>query len=182
MKTPQRVLLSIATILSISMATVPFAGADTVPTVPDSKITSGGKKFSEQDLRDAYNELLALNLPHRNDTISEKPVIIFALPTGGQLIIPDINAPQPRVSGGGSSVKSFWFEFTPTEQDLIISGGGFALGTAICLIPTVGATACAMSEAIITGAGQAISSHGKCDSRLRIEFSWTGEVLSTKCA
>lgn len=139
-------------------------------------------------LQQAFEELKQSDLPRRQEVVDGQSVTFFTLPTGMEIAFPDtdqaaqeLNRPQPYVSGGRSGLSGFWVEFTPREQDLLISGGGFVLGAAICAIPAVGQVACIVIGAVITGAAWAISSYGKCNTRLRVEFGWNGSVRSARC-
>ena len=82
-----------------------------------------------------------------------------------------------------NSQRFVWFlaRIHPREQDLLIAGGGYALGALICAVPAVGQSACLVIGAIITGASWAISSYGKCNNRLHVDFRWTGSVKGERC-
>ena len=144
------------------------------PQPPEGEITP-------EQLQAAYDELKDSDLPRKKTIEDGQPVVIFTLPTGAEFALPDFDAPQPYVSGGSNGSSGFWLEFTPREQDLLIAGGGYALGALICAIPAVGQGACLVIGAIITGASWAISSYGKCNNRLHVDFRWTGSVKGARC-
>lgn len=179
---------TIATTLAL---VVPLAGAATAePALSSSGAIQAGthqqsqppeSEITPEQLQAAYDELKDSDLPRKKTIEDGQPIVIFTLPTGAEFALPDFDAPQPYVSGGRNGLSGFWLEFTPREQDLLISGGGFALGAAICAVPGVGQAACLIIGAIITGAGWAISSYGKCNTRLHVDFSWTGSVKGARC-
>ncbi|MGW8568500.1 hypothetical protein [Isoptericola sp. NPDC055881] len=67
----------------------------------------------------------------------------------------------PRISGGKDR-HGVYVNLSPVEQDLILSGGGFALGVGICAIPVVGWGLCTSVGAVITVATVFLSNHKRC--------------------
>ena len=187
---------------TLSLA-IPLSGtvvAQAKPMQSDSGVTSGKtvqpsgsnasgshrvqphqSELTPEQLREAYSELNDSDLPRRPITEDGHRMVAFTLSSGGELALPAFDSPQPYVSGGRNGLSGFWLKFTPREQDLIISGGGFALGAGICAIPAVGQAACIVVGAIITAASWAISSYGKCESRLHIDFGWDGKRRGVRC-
>lgn len=145
------------------------------------RVHSHQSELTPEQLKKAYSELNDSDLPRRSVTEDGHRMVVFTLPSAGELALPDFDAPQPYVNGGRNGFSGFWLEFTPREQDLLISGGGFALGAGICAIPAVGQAACIVIGAIITAASWAVSSYGKCDSRLHIDFGWDGKARGVRC-
>lgn len=127
-------------------------------------------------LDQAFEELINSDVPR---TVNDDSTVTFDL-EHMDLTLKDPHAITPYASGGKEE-GGFWVEFTPLEQDLIISGSGFALGAAICAIPGVGWATCTVVGAIITGATVVLSHHKKCNNRIKIHYTWDGTVRNSEC-
>ncbi|VEH81556.1 Uncharacterised protein [Corynebacterium kutscheri] len=138
--------------------------------------TGAGSLVTPEVLDQAFEELINSDIPR---TINEDSTVTFNLGSM-DLTLPDPHAITPYVSGGREN-GGFWVEFTPLEQDMIISGSGFALGAAICAIPGVGWAACTVVGAIITGATVVLSHHKKCNGRIRVHYAWNGQLRGSRC-
>ncbi len=138
--------------------------------------TGAEASITPEVLDQAFEELINSDVPR---TVNGDSTVTFDL-EHMNLTLKDPYAITPYVSGGREK-GGFWVEFTPLEQDLIISGSGFALGAAICAIPGVGWAACTVIGAIISGATVVLSHHKKCNDRIRIHYTWVGTVRSSEC-
>ncbi len=118
------------------------------------------------DEEELIKDLASSPFPRKVSIIGGTQTTVYTLP-GGLEYTSEEPAFSPRMSGGSNSYGVF-VKFTPTEQDLIYAGAGFALSTAICLIPAVGLALCTVSGAIITAASVFIAASGKCSNRLLV--------------
>lgn len=141
---------------------------------PAAQVTAGraasdvapGDLSGLPDEEELIKDLAASPFPREVSIAGGTQTTVYTLP-GGLEYISEKPAFSPRMSGGSNSYGVF-VKFTPTEQDLIYAGGGFALSTAICLIPAVGIALCTVSGAIITAASVFIAASGKCSNRLLV--------------
>lgn len=174
MRPPLFKAIAIATTLVLVAPTHPASASPEIQSTEAAN--SIAPEITPEVLGQAFEELSASDVP-RN--INDDSTVTFKLP-GMDLTLRDPNAPTPYLSGGRED-GGFWVEYTSVEQDLIISGGGFALGTAICAVPGVGWAACTVVGAILTGASVALSHNRKCPGSIRIHYSWAGAVRWTEC-
>lgn len=174
--------MALATLASVAIL---FAGQGIAaaaekanPTSPQEfqKQTVAEGSITQEVLDQAFGELINSDVPR---TVNDDSTVTFDL-EHMDLTLRDPHAITPYVSGGKEN-GGFWVEFTPLEQDMIISGSGFALGAAICAIPGVGWAACTVVGAIITGATVVLSHHKKCNNRIKIHYTWSGSVRSSEC-
>lgn len=149
---------------------------DPTPLLELHEQTGAEASITPEVLDQAFAELINSDVPR---TVNDDSTVTFDL-EHMDLTLKDPHAITPYVSGG-TEEGGFWVEFTPFEQDLIISGSGFVLGAAICAIPGVGWAACTVVGAIITGATVALSHHRKCNDRIKIHYTWVGTVRSSEC-
>lgn len=173
--------------LSVFLAAITVLTGGYVPAVaeelkPDTfrefRIETGaGDEVNPEVLEQAFDELINSDVPKENNPDS---TVTFSL-DGVKLTLRDPHALTPYASGGKEN-GGFWIEFTPMEQDMIISGSGFALGVAICAISGVGWGACTVIGALITGATVYLSHHKKCDDRLKMHYTWHGKVQYGECS
>lgn len=87
---------------------------------------------------------------------------------------------RPAV-GGGWDRGGPYLTFNQFEQDLVIAGWGFALATAICLVPGVGQAACIVSGAVITVLTVFLSHNKKCPRDAKVYLNRLGQVGSARC-
>lgn len=87
---------------------------------------------------------------------------------------------RPNV-GGGWDDGGPYLTFNQFEQDLVIAGWGFALATAICLVPAVGQVACISVGAVLTVLTVFLSHNKKCPGDAKVYLSRLGEVGSAVC-
>ncbi|MEO5310324.1 MULTISPECIES: hypothetical protein [Corynebacterium] len=138
--------------------------------------TAAEGSITPEVLDQAFEELINSDVPR---TVNDDSTVTFDL-EHMDLTLRDPHAVTPYVSGGREN-GGFWVEFTPLEQDMLISGSGFALGTAICAIPGVGWAACTVVGAIITGATVVLSHNKKCNDRMKVHYGWNGRVRGNEC-
>ncbi len=85
----------------------------------------------------------------------------YDLGNGAELTIgPDETT--SRLGGGKEKNGQFFISFNQTDQDLLMTGMGVALGVAICSVPVVGTVACAVVGAVISFGMVFVSKYGKC--------------------
>lgn len=172
-------------LMSLASAAIIFAGQglasaeekDDPTTLQEfQEQTTAEGSITPEVLDQAFEELINSDVPR---TVNDDSTVTFDL-EHMDLTLRDPHAVTPYASGGREN-GGFWVEFTPLEQDMLISGSGFALGTAICAIPGVGWAACTVVEAIITGATVVLSHHKKCNNRIKIHYTWAGTVRNSEC-
>lgn len=138
--------------------------------------TTAEGSITPEVLDQAFEELINSDVPR---TVNDDSTVTFDL-EHMDLTLRDPHAITPYVNGGREN-GGFWVEFTPLEQDMIISGSGFVLGAAICAIPGVGWATCTVIEAVITAATVVLSHHKRCSNRIKIHYTWDGRVRSSEC-
>ncbi|SFG43404.1 hypothetical protein SAMN05660282_00866 [Corynebacterium spheniscorum] len=171
---------ALSLLLPVGFLSAPIAQATEPTPVFEDGTVSTYTQLSPELISQAFDELINSDVPHSRNSDG---TVSFELSEGFSIALPDpamSNGPVPLVNGGTRN-GGFWVEFTSQEQDLLISGSGFALGTAICLIPGVGQAACIVIGAIITAATVYLSHHRKCPGSIRFDYNWWGQVEGTRC-
>ncbi|CQD04280.1 hypothetical protein [Corynebacterium striatum] len=136
MKTQSKALASLASIaiLFASQGLASAAEKDD-PTTPQEfqEQTVAEGTVTPEVLDQAFEELINSDVPR---TVNDDSTVTFDL-EHMDLTLRDPHAITPYVSGGKEN-GGFWVEFTPLEQDMIISGSGFALGPPSAPFPVSG--------------------------------------------
>jgi hypothetical protein len=179
MKTQSKALTALAsvTILFAGQGLASAAEKDDPTTLQEfQEQTAAEGSITPEVLDQAFEELINSDVPR---TVNDDSTVTFDL-EHMDLTLRDPHAVTPYVSGGRED-GGFWVEFTPLEQDMIIGGTGFALGTAICAIPGVGFAACTVVQGILAGAAVVLSHHKKCNDRIKIHYGWNGRVRGNEC-
>ncbi|MER0093668.1 hypothetical protein [Corynebacterium sp. KPL2838] len=180
MKTQSKALTALASvaILFAGQGLASAAEKDDPTTLQEfQEQTAAEGSITPEVLDQAFEELINSDVPR---TVNDDSTVTFDL-EHMDLTLRDPHAVTPYVSGGKEN-GGFWVEFTPLEQDMIISGSGFALGTAICAIPGVGWAARTVVGAIITGATVVLSHNKGCNKRIKVHYTWAGNVRGSECA
>ncbi|WP_426515402.1 hypothetical protein ACPPVQ_12390 [Diaminobutyricibacter sp. McL0618] len=142
-------------------------GPAAVSALPDS--AEAIPELTKEVIGLAYRELLDSDAP-RTESISSDGTrqTTFSLPTGATMTFVADKPPMSRLGGGADPKWGLYVEFNRTDQGVLASGGGAALGIALCAIPGVGWALCAVVAGVTTAATAAVIAHGLCKNILRI--------------
>lgn len=161
--------LSLAVVLAAALTVVTAAPANASPNlwaVPTSEAeTNYG--LSQQEIAAAYEDLRGSEAQRVTEEIDGSTFTTFTLPTGSTMTFKDDEV-SAQLGGGWDDRYGLYVDFNRTDQTVLISGGGAALGAAICLIPGAGVPLCIVASAIIGAAIAAISANGLCPNIMRV--------------
>lgn len=136
MRTQSKTLTALASvaILFAGQGLASAAEKDDPTTLQEFKEqTAAEGSITPEVLDQAFEELINSDVPR---TVNDDSTVTFDL-EHMDLTLRDPHAVTPYVSVGRES-GGFWVEFTPFEQDMIISGSGFALGPPSAPFPVSG--------------------------------------------
>ena len=140
-------------------------------------------------LEEAYTQLLSSDLPRTVTGAGPTEQTTFQFIDGFELTFGrDIaNAPelkpgtmQPYI-GGGVDGGGMYVLLNQFDQNLVISGSGFALGAAICAVPAVGQVACIVVGAILAVATTVLAANGTSSNNRQFKVYVTKGVRSGGC-
>jgi hypothetical protein len=107
---------------------------------------------------------------------NENSRVTFILPTGSTLTF-ERDAMQPML-GGGYGEWGLYVDFNRTDQEILLSGGGAGLATALCFIPGVGIPMCIVAATVAGAATAALVAQGTCGGTMRV---WAQLFGYTEC-
>lgn len=132
--------------------------------------------LTEEDWNKAVEELIASDIPRTVEDTPSEAVYTFHVPVadpsvpGGvfdlTIAAPKDGAITPQIGGGSDSI-GVYILLNPFDQNLIISGGAYAVGAALCAIPAIGWVSCLAIQAAVTVAATWIGVHGTCPQNLK---------------
>jgi hypothetical protein len=182
--------LGLATALLVSGAGVAPASALSTTNVTDltpKASLSAGDEITPEMLDQTYSELLGSDVPRTVEGEGEAALTTFHLADGFSLTFGVGSAPAASDAitpyiGGGSDRRGMYVLLNQFDQNLVISGSGFALGAAICAIPAVGTVACVVIGAILTVATTVLASNGgTCKNNRQLKIYVTNGIRSGGC-
>lgn len=161
----KRLFVGIFTCLAVVFAiTVPASATETDSA--DIRAEAVNIMSAIPDYSQFVADLEASPFPRESSVQDGQEVTVYTLPHGITYTVA-----KPVIStfiSGGSNSYGVWVKFNATEQRMIASGGGAALAVAICAIPGVGWSLCAVTSGIIAAAVVYISERGVCPNQLLV--------------
>lgn len=138
----------------------------------------------EQQMKDAAKELDESDLPRREEEHDGEQFIVYDV-DGRDFPMPKKLTEQPSgiqpMIDGGPAIAGPWFEFTPTEQKMLV-GGTSGFFTALLCAGSFG-TACALAGTFAGAAMAWVGDNGLCpnEGRLLLEYNWAGGIRGFEC-